>query len=670
MNALAPEHLADLHASGLSAATIEALRCESIRPADIPVRKAESAYKLPYFNLDGSVNCFSRVKLVPAVKDRDGHTQKYWQQPGSQPGLYLPPTFFNWQTVAHTAATVLVITEGEKKAAAACQAGLCTAGVGGVWNWTATITNGERLVLPAFDAFQWTGRPILICPDSDAWHEGKELKVLAGFFALAKELEQRGACVQFVVLPDVHGGKGGLDDWLLVPGNEAEHGWAKLERISLSDVRFADLTAWWQSWKAKHSTHAALKAHDLDELELTETAGLYAVRSVKDAARLTFDRLAEQRGGVTAEVTVVLGSTELLSGVDLGLKSDSGQTKLASSLKALAPSIPWKLLLQKSCSFVLNRYREGEPLRVLTVDTPVDPLTFQVNPLVFRGKPTVLFGDGGLGKSSLALLCAMLVSTGETVAGIAALRGVSLYLDYEDSYDVHVRRMQAIAASHPALAQADVRYQACTEPLANLTHMLLRRVQAEGITFLVLDSLAASTGGDAGPEAATKIFRAIRTLNVGGLIIAHVAKAPADGHDPSIYGSVFHKNFARSTWELRKEQEVGNDTAIPGLFNRKSNLSRQHHPIGLKVTQNSDNTTMHYQPYDLSQAAELATALPLPNRIRNLLATDGVPRSSREIAEELGAKLESVKATLSKHGGTKWHRVGENKDAKWTVLNR
>src|SRR5205085_6642924 len=137
--------------------------------------------------------------------------------------------------------------------------------------------------------------------------------------------------------------------------------------------------------------------------------------------------------------------------VDVGLKSDTGQKNLASSLKTLAPEIPWKLLLQRACSVVLKRHREGEPLRTLTVDTPVEPLTFQINPLVFRGKPTVLFGDGGLGKSSLALLCAMLISTGETIAGLSALPGIALYLDYEDSYDVHVRRMQAIVAAHPVL---------------------------------------------------------------------------------------------------------------------------------------------------------------------------------------------------------------------------
>lgn len=101
-----------------------------------------------------------------------------------------------------------------------------------------------------------------------------------------------------------------------------------------------------------------------------------------------------------------------------------------------------------------------------------------------------------------------------------------------------------------------VRYQACTNPLLTVPHELLRRIQAEGITFVVLDSLAASTGGDAGAEAATKVFRAIRILNVGTLVLAHIPKPNGEGQAPSIYGSVFNKNSPRSTWEIRKEQAI------------------------------------------------------------------------------------------------------------------
>ena len=104
------------------------------------------------------------------------------------------------------------------------------------------------------------------------------------------------------------------------------------------------------------------------------------------------------------------------------------------------------MLIESTAVLVLRRYRDGEPLRVLNITTPVEELSYQLNPLVFNRKTTILYGDGGLGKSSLALLCGMLVSAGESVACLSAVRGRALFLDYEDSWDVHVRRMQAIVA--------------------------------------------------------------------------------------------------------------------------------------------------------------------------------------------------------------------------------
>jgi hypothetical protein len=327
-----------------------------------------------------------------------------------------------------------------------------------------------------------------------------------------------------------------------------------------------------------------------------------------------------------------------------------------------------KLILQKACSMVLKRYREGEPLRILTVGDPVEPLSYQVNPLVFRKKAAVLFADGGVGKSTVGLLVTMLVARGETVAGISALKGRPLYLDWEDDEEVHKRRMNAIAASHPSLKGAQIHYQPCNgQSLNMLAHTILRRIQTEQITFVVVDSLAASTRGDTGAEAATELFGDIRQLQVGCLFLGHIAKNVGEGQDPSIYGSVFFKNFARSTWELKKEQEVSSDVSILGLVNRKSNLSRTHEPIGLKVTQN--NAAIHYEPFDLTQANELSKVLPAASQIRTLLESDGMPRFAKDIAEETGLPLATVKSTLSRDQGRKWQKIGEGRDTKWTVLS-
>lgn len=671
MKALSPDHLEDLRRSGLTDDTITVMQCEAVPPNEVPIKAAQSAYRLPYFDLAGTPNCFTRLRLVPAVMDTQGHKMKYWQPKDSVPHLYLPP-LLDWRPVAKDSATPFTVTEGEKKAAAACQHGLVTVGIGGVWNWTATLDSGDTLTLPLLDEFHWTSRPVSICPDSDAWHEGKGWQILAGFFALAKDLQQRGADVKFVVLPDLHGRKAGLDDWLLIPGNDVVHGWPMLDRMALDHSRFGALNAWWQKWKGKRISRQAIHHLDASDFVLTEVVGLFRMAIAKHGVVFTFDRLHEQRGAYHAELTVTLSTTEILDTIAVSLSSDAAQVKLANSLKTYSDQIPWKVLLQKSCALVIRRHRQGEPPAHLNRNSTVEALTYAVNPLVPRKKPTILFADGGKGKSTFALMMAMAVSTGQSVAGFSALAGKPLFLDWEDDLDVHTRRLHAIRAGHPALDAADVQYQRCCEPLVKLTHELARTIQRENITFVIIDSLLAAMGGDSSAEAVGKFFAALRVLQVESLLIGHTPKTLPEGQEnPTVYGSVFNQNFARGVWELKTEQELGEESAILGLFHRKSNLTRKHLPIGLKVTHKQDGTSVRYEPFDLTNAAELEKALPLPSRIRNLLDSDGIPRSSEQIAKELGleTKLGSVKTTLSRHKGFKWSLLSEGKDTKWTTIS-
>lgn len=94
--------------------------------------------------------------------------------------------------------------------------------------------------------------------------------------------------------------------------------------------------------------------------------------------------------------------------------------------------------------------------------------------------------------------------------------------------------------------------------------------------------------------------------------------------------------------------------------------------MGLQVTHNAEGTFVRYEAFDLAKAAELQNALPLQNRIRNLLDSDGMPRTSQQVADELDAKLGSVKTTLSnpRYKGFKWSMLGEGKETKWTTITR
>lgn len=249
---LLPAHRADLQKSGLSEATIARCGLHSVRPADLkacPMPSVVHALAFPYYGLDGCPVEFQRWKLFYA--DEPSDKPKYWQPKGSDPLPYFP-ALCDWQALASDPTKTLHITEGEKKALAGSQAGLPCIGIAGVWNWRVKLDSGERLVLPSLDQIIWRGRTVELVPDSDAWRPAKESDILAGFFALAMELKERGAVVSFVELPDGPS-KRGLDDFFVEISVFQRETFTGCKRYRLDDPRFKRLANWYQKWERRQS---------------------------------------------------------------------------------------------------------------------------------------------------------------------------------------------------------------------------------------------------------------------------------------------------------------------------------------------------------------------------------------------------------------------------------
>ena len=409
------------------------------------------------------------------------------------------------------------------------------------------------------------------------------------------------------------------------------------------------------------------------QAEITDFGDGYSVTWPAQNVVVAVDYLQQQTAGLLGEMTIRHESKLLCESLRCNLNSEPKTKNIARKVYEYHPLIPlpdWARLIEQSCIAVLRRYRRGEPPVLLTRHSPVEHLTYAISPLLLSKKTTICFGDGGLGKSTLGLFCCMLASVGGDVAGLSAVKGRALYLDWEDDASVHARRLQALQRGHPDLGAAEVLYQKCALPLFRTANQVVRQIKEEGITLVVVDSLMAATGGDATAEGTSKLFAALRLLDSAVLAIGHVAKNQPEGQGKNtVFGSIFFQNFSRSIWELKKEQEIGEDSATLALIHRKSNLSRLHMPIGLTVRQSADNDSIQYETFDLSQSAGLEAALPLPSRIRNLLDSDGIPRSANQIAEALNVRLATVQSTLSRKRGTKWSMIGENREAKWTTLS-
>ena len=170
--------------------------------------------------------------------------------------------------------------------------------------------------------------------------------------------------------------------------------------------------------------------------------------------------------------------------------------------------------------------------------------------------PSILFGDGGTGKSYLALY----------LAGRMAEKGVSVMLaDWELCGDDHRDRLERLFPD----GMPRILYARCEKPLDFEADRLRRVVKENGIQFSVFDSIAfASDGPPEAAEVAGRYFRAVRQIGGGSLHVAHVTNG--ENADKKPFGSAFWSNGARATWYVKQDEaSAGSDALQIGLFNRK-----------------------------------------------------------------------------------------------------
>jgi KaiC/GvpD/RAD55 family RecA-like ATPase len=377
------------------------------------------------------------------------------------------------------------------------------------------------------------------------------------------------------------------------------------------------------------------------------------------ATELAVDRLARRSGEVHGELTVSCGlpGTRSVDGhlhqARFNLSSTTARGTLAKVLvqRSGATDIDWQDLLEDFCRRVLMAERQGEPIEYVG-DRPqrIAP-AWRLDPLLPSDKPTILYGEGGTGKSTLATAIAVSVETGVTVIeGWIPRRAPVLYLDWETSADDVDEHVKGIAAGCNIPGQVRLRYRRCFGTLAEQTDEIARIVTAEGIGLLIVDSIGMASGssGDGvdASESAIRLFSAFRAIGTTVLAIDHVSKG--DALDPSKparpYGSVYKTNLARATFELRRATPMG-DIARIGVYNTKSNVRRLLPPIGLE-SEHTEDGVIRYDVFDIAADAELGRKASVWDRARVLLEDGDL--GDEELADELEVKANVLRSTLSR----------------------
>ena len=250
----------DLANSGLTPQDVRARVAQAGEKQATNTPIGQEAYVLPYFDIQGKQLAFYRLKLSKGVNEHslrdpaDAEAAiKYKQLATSGNHIYFPQGFHNLLKKA----PYILITEGEKKAAAAVKAGFACVGLGGVDSWknrnitlpkdsqVGQSTSGAVVVrIPAgaevADKVDTLAEgmkvliqevirrdiPIIICYDSDINAKGKgycKFEVQRAAATLGFELRHRGIkfhrIKQLILQPEelgveLAGQKLGLDDFL------------------------------------------------------------------------------------------------------------------------------------------------------------------------------------------------------------------------------------------------------------------------------------------------------------------------------------------------------------------------------------------------------------------------------------------------------------------------
>ena len=327
------------------------------------------------------------------------------------------------------------------------------------------------------------------------------------------------------------------------------------------------------------------------------------------------------------------------------LTSVRSRVDIAKQCEREVSEVPWRHLIEQASISVLARYRRGADVLDLSEWTPSRnrPTGYRLTPLLAEGLPNMIFGDGGVGKSMVALWLSTMVTEGMQEP-FECSPGNVLYLDWEMEAEEAQGRLRRIAEGMGLPTPPRVFYRRCAGRLVDDVEWLAETVQSKGIDLVVVDSAVPACGGNPNePESVQALFYGLRQLEVTSLIVAHVSKNTADGPVTTPYGSVFWSNLSRNVWQAQKDQELGEDSMVVALWHRKTNVGPLLKPVSLKIT---FSPSFSVERVPTAERPVLTSKPPLAEQMAAKLG--GGAMSSSALAEAIGAKQGSVRVTLNR----------------------
>jgi len=295
------------------------------------------------------------------------------------------------------------------------------------------------------------------------------------------------------------------------------------------------------------------------------------------------------------------------------------------------------------------------------VDMPApEPRRYLVSGIVPEAYPTMIYGDGGVAKSMLALSLGLAVaSNAGTWLGHRIESGGVLYLDFELDAAEQNRRVSRLAAAEGlGNPPAGLRYMSAVGVRArDAFEDALVECKAHDISLLVVDSLGPALEGDA--EASrdvisfyNEVVGPFRIAGVAPLVIDHQSKMQAGDRyqNKRAFGSVFKSNLARSVLQVEATDRSDGELTVR-IRQNKHNFGPLLKPFGVHLTFSEEEVRIEAVELEEADLAEEGT---INARERVRLSLQALCEATRaEILEQVtDLSPGTVKKELSKLCGS------------------
>lgn len=326
--------------------------------------------------------------------------------------------------------------------------------------------------------------------------------------------------------------------------------------------------------------------------------------------------------------------------------SERTRSALIKTLLSLDEDRPWVDIINQMSTLIVERVRAGEPIRELWTSEDIPAPEYLLEPILIKGLPTIIFGEKGVTKSTLALViyaCLLLPWKNNPLGWKVPAKSVkAAILDYELPGELAQWTAKRIQIGMD-LTPFPLFHRRCRVPLADDLEQIMGWITKLNIEVIIVDSLARACGGDLiKTEPANAFFEALDKLNVTSLILAQTSK-DIDSKRKTIYGNALFTYYARNIFELCRSDFLQEDEIDVGLFHRWSNLSKLYPDTGFKISFNGQGTHIESQSVSVD---EFRAKVNLQKAIYDALKSG--TKSPKQLAEITGGKTDTLGVVLNR----------------------